>query len=69
MQHIIGLPKKGGIEKPFFNYEKELYKALMIPGYLNSNPKLLSSDPNNIMYPFKEEHLWVLKATGLGIST
>jgi hypothetical protein len=53
--HAIGLPKKDGkIEKPFFDYQKELYKAIMIPGYLNSDPKLRSSDPNNIMYLFKE---------------
>ena len=82
----MGFAKKDGIEKPFFAYEKELYKALMIPGYLNSNPKSSSplhshpplhsadSNPNNnnsnnILYPFKEKHLWVIKATGLGIST
>jgi hypothetical protein len=68
MQHIIGLPKKDGIEKPFFDYQKELYKALTIPGYLNSDPKLRSTNPNNIMYPFKEKHIWCKKSTGLGIS-
>jgi hypothetical protein len=51
-----------------FEYEKFLYKALLEPGYINSNPKLLSTDPNNIMYPFKEKHLWVKKSVGLGIS-
>ena len=66
--HIIGLCKEKWIENPYFDYENELYKALMIPGYLNSNPKLPTDDPNNIMYPFKEKHLWVKKATGLGIS-
>jgi hypothetical protein len=66
--HQIGLPKKDGIEKPFFDYEKELYKALMIPGYLNSNPKLHSVDSNNIMYPFKEKHLWIKKSVGLGVT-
>jgi hypothetical protein len=65
--HIIGLPKKNGIEYPMFPFEKELYKAIMLPGYLNSNPALLY--PNNILYPFKEKHLLVLKATGLGITT
>jgi hypothetical protein len=69
MQHIIGLPKKDGKEYPMFEYEKLLYKALLEPGYLNSNPKLRSSDPNNIMYPFKEKHIWCKKAAGLGIST
>jgi hypothetical protein len=69
MQHIIGLPKKNGIEYPLFDYEKQLYNALLEPGYLNSsNPKLHSSNPNNIMYPFKEKHLWVKKSTGLGCS-
>ena len=66
--HQIGLPKKDGIEKPFFDYQKELYKALMIPGYLNSSPKLPTTDPNNIMYPFKEKHLWIKKSVGLGIT-
>jgi hypothetical protein len=69
MQHIIRLPKKDGIEKPFFDYEKLIYNALMIPGYFNSNPKLHTNEPGNIMYPFKEKHLLVLKATGLGITT
>jgi hypothetical protein len=67
--HIISLPKKDGKEYPMFEYEKLLYKALLEPGYLNSNPKLRSSDPNNIMYPFKEKHIWCKKAAGLGIST
>ena len=61
------MPKKDGIEFPLFDYEKLLYKALFEPGFLNSNPKFRSDDPNNIMYPFKEKHLLVKKATGLGI--
>ena len=69
MQHIIGLPKKNGKEYPLFEYEKLLYKALLEPGYLNNNPKLHSSDPNNnIMYPFKEKHIWCKKSVGLGVS-
>jgi hypothetical protein len=27
--HIIGLPKKAGIEKPLFKYQRILYKALL----------------------------------------
>ena len=61
MQHIIGLPKKDGKEFPFFDYEKLLYKALFEPGYLNSSPKLHSSDPDNVLYPFKEKHLFIKK--------
>jgi hypothetical protein len=39
-----------------------LYWALFRPGYLNS------SGSNNVLYPFKEKHLWVKKATSLGVS-
>ena len=44
------------------------YNALLTPGFLNSNPKLHSQDPKNILYPFKEKHLWIKKATGLGVT-
>jgi hypothetical protein len=46
--HIIGLPRKNGVKKPIFDYEAMLYKALLQPGYLNSDPSLLSSNPNNV---------------------
>jgi hypothetical protein len=45
-----------------------MYNALLVPGYLNSNPKLHIDDPGNVMYPFKEKHLWVKKAIGLGVT-
>ena len=61
--HIIGLPKKDGKRKPMFDYEAMLYKALLQPGYLNN-----SSGPGNILHAFKEKHLWVKKATGLGVT-
>lgn len=68
--HTIGLPRKDGIEKPMFDYEGMLYRALLEPGYLNSIP---TSSVNNIeagaiAYPFKIKHLWVKKATGLGVT-
>jgi hypothetical protein len=72
MQHIIGLPRKDGKEMPFFDYERLLYNALMLPGYFNSYPKGRTNPDypsnNNILYPFKEKHLWILKSTGLGVS-
>src|SRR5215207_1267445 len=34
--HIIGLPRKDGIEKPMFDYERFLYDALMRPGFMNN---------------------------------
>ena len=45
-----------------FDYEMLLFKSLTEPAYLNS----LTS--GNIAYPFKVKHLWVKKATGLGIT-
>jgi hypothetical protein len=79
--HVIGLPKKDGVEKPLFNYEDVLYRALMIPGYINSKPnssnKFLSVQEkrqrettlkDTYLYDFKLKHLWVKKATGLGVT-
>jgi hypothetical protein len=55
--HIIGLPLKGKIEKPLFDYEKLLYDSL------------LSSDfYNPLKHTFKLKYLWIKKATGLGIT-
>ena len=61
--HIIGLPKKDGKRKPLFDYETMLYRALLKPGFLNS-----STSTGNILHAFKEKHLWVKKATGLGVT-
>jgi hypothetical protein len=55
--HIIGLPTKEGMEKAIFDYEKILYDALLVNDY-SSNPR----------YTFKNKHLWVKKATGLGVT-
>jgi hypothetical protein len=35
---IIGLPKKNGVEKPFFNYQRNIYKALFVPSFINFRP-------------------------------
>ena len=55
--HIIGLPTKGRIEKPIFDYEKLLYDSLLGNEYSNV-----------LKYNFKHKHLWVKKATGLGVT-
>jgi hypothetical protein len=34
--HIIGLPRKDGIEKPLFDYELLLYRALLEPGFFSN---------------------------------
>lgn len=51
--HILGLPKKNGKELPMFDYQKIIYDTL-----------LFSKERND----FKNKHLWVKKATGLGIT-
>ena len=47
-----------------------LYRTLLKPGYFNSYPTTKSKDipSGNVLYPFKEKHLWILKATGLGVT-
>jgi hypothetical protein len=52
--HIIGLPTKEGIEKPLFDYEKVLYDSIFLTNAVSNN--------------FKYKHLWVKKATGLGVT-
>jgi hypothetical protein len=48
------LPTKEGVEKPIFDYEKILYDALL--------------DNDALNHSFKHKHLWVKKATGLGVT-
>jgi len=55
--HILGLPNKGGAEKPIFDYEKLLYNSLLGNAYSN----ILNHD-------FKHKHLWIKKSTGLGVT-
>ena len=59
--HIIGLPTKGRIEKPIFDYEKILYDSLLTNEHSNTNVL-------NHNHTFKQKHLWVKKATGLGVT-
>jgi hypothetical protein len=58
---------KDGKEMPLFDYEWMFYKALLLPGYMNSYPRG-RTDPDyssNIIHPFKEKHLWIKKSTSL----
>jgi hypothetical protein len=55
--HIIGLPIKDKVDKPLFDYEKLLYESLLIPEFYNASS-----------HNFKHKHLWVKKATGLGVT-
>jgi hypothetical protein len=79
--HIIGLPQKNGIPQPLWDYQDQIFRALMFPGYLNSSPGRGGVAHNNVertvkerlaygsyVYDFKLKHLWIKKATGLGIS-
>jgi len=51
--HIVGLPKRNGKEFPMFDYQKIIYDTLL-------------SDKG--IQDFKNKHLWVKKATGLGLT-
>jgi hypothetical protein len=53
--HIVGLPLKDKVEHPIYDYEKILYDSLLTITNYHSND-------------FKEKHLWVKKATGLGVT-
>jgi hypothetical protein len=54
--HVVGLPQKDKQEYPMFDYEKLLYDELM------------SSTRATRITNFKDKHLWVKKATGLGVT-
>ena len=55
--HIIGLPVKYNTERPMYDYEKTIYDKLFFTLYSDTN------NNNN-----KDKHLWVKKATGLGVT-
>jgi hypothetical protein len=50
--HLVGLPEKGGRAMPMFDYEKRIFDAL---GRKTVEGK-------------KDKHVWVKKATGLGVT-
>jgi hypothetical protein len=52
--HIIGLPQKDSVDRPLYDYQRMIYDSLVTQ---NGNVNF----PNN-------KHLWIKKATGLGIS-
>jgi hypothetical protein len=51
--HIVSLPQKDNIYKPLYDYEKIIFESLV------------TQDGNTGSY---NKHLWIKKATGLGIS-
>jgi hypothetical protein len=95
-----GPPRKNGIPQPFWTYQGEIYRALMVPHYLNARSptlkeqeefrtkklnleeltlskdhsiraeydKFLKYKEETLIHPFKNKHLWIKKATGLGIT-
>ena len=55
--HLIGLLRKDGIEISIFDYEKSHYDCLLSPEFFNPSK-----------HNFIDKHLWVKKATGLGVT-
>ena len=53
--HVISLPQKDGTDKPLYDYEKMIFYSLVTHD---------GNDKTN----FYGKHLWIKKATGLGIS-
>jgi hypothetical protein len=53
--HIIGLPQKDGIDKPLYGYEGIIFDSLV-------------TQNGNDNYSSGNKHLWIKKATGLGVS-
>jgi hypothetical protein len=51
--HIIGLPQKEGVEKPLYDYQRMIFESLV------------TNEDNTNSY---SKHLWIKKATGLGVS-
>jgi hypothetical protein len=82
LNHILGLPQKNGVPLPLFDYEDVVYRALMIPNYINSKPtpellvshslaeKKLKNKEKEQQYfhGFKLKHVAILKASCLGIT-
>jgi hypothetical protein len=60
--HIIGLPTKEGIDKPLYDYEKIIFDTLSSSIIISNN---VTSTPTSRNY---NKHLWIKKATGLGIT-
>jgi|SRR5579875_1657750 len=58
--HIVGLPRKNGIPMPLFDYEKKVIDIL----------RNWNDDAGRDARPSrsKQKHLWIKKATGLGIT-
>jgi hypothetical protein len=54
LYHIIGLTKKNRIDKPLYDYEKTIFDSLSPPSSVST-------------YDNITKHLWIKKATGLGI--
>jgi hypothetical protein len=64
--HIIGLPQKDAVDKPLYDYEKMIFDSLVLsPSSSLSSYQCDTQDGNANS---SNKHLWIKKATGLGIS-
>jgi hypothetical protein len=60
--HIIGLPSKENKEKPLYDYEKIIFDSLSRSIIFSNNVDTTTITSNY------NKHLWIKKATGLGIT-
>jgi hypothetical protein len=63
--HIIGLPKKNGTDKPLYDYEKIIFDSLSSSIIISNNVTPTPTPTTSRNY---NKHLWIKKATGLGIT-
>jgi hypothetical protein len=59
--HIIGLPTKENKQKPLYDYEKIIFNSLSSSIIIPNN--IITTNTGN-----HNKHLWIKKATGLGIT-
>jgi len=62
------LPQKDKREYPLFDYEQLLYDSVIGANFVSISTRIGTTSPIPSPDDFKDKHLWVKKATGLGIS-
>jgi hypothetical protein len=66
--HIIGLPQRDAVDKPLYDYEKTIFDCLIASPYDTQNGNTNSNSNPDPHFNTSNKHLWIKKATGLGIS-
>jgi late competence protein required for DNA uptake (superfamily II DNA/RNA helicase) len=68
--HIVGLPQKDAVDKPMYEYEKMIFDCL-VSSLCLSRRDTQNGNANYSLNPdstSSSKHIWIKKATGLGVS-